>query len=380
MSRDPALLAECRALVHELRRLPTLAALRAAPEWPALSLRLHSLLATVRQHAPPREPGAPADPARVRAVHWNLEHGNAYPQVESALLTHARLAGADVLTLCEADLGMARSGNRDVAAELGAALGLHAAWAPLFLETTTGRHDDAHASAGRENQESLFGMVMLSRWPIAGPRIVELPSPEAYQFDVEGMYGRHIALAATIERPGAPFVLVAAHLEVHRARLHRAAQMETLASSLRDEARPVILGGDFNSHTFDRGRAHDPMLGALVLASWPGALLRRRLLWPDRGRAREPLFDALRAAGFEWERFGDREPTLALRFARVPEATGPLDSPLVRPVLRWAERRARLRLDWFAGRGWSGGRGETVRGLDGPGRASDHAPLVAEFW
>ncbi len=29
---------------------------------------------------------------------------------------------------------------------------------------------------------------------------------------------------------------------------------------------------------------------------------------------------------------------------------------------------------------WSGGRGHTVTGLDGPGRASDHAPIVAEFW
>jgi hypothetical protein len=48
-------------------------------------------------------------------------------------------------------------------------------------------------------------------------------------------------------------------------------------------------------------------------------------------------------------------------------------------LLAHAERRARLRLDWFAGRGWHGGHGSTVPGLDGPGLASDHAPLVAEF-
>jgi hypothetical protein len=140
------------------------------------------------------------------------------------------------------------------------------------------------------------------------------------------------------------------------------------------------MGGDLNSHTFDRGRTRDPFMGALVLAAWPGAVLRRRLLWPDRGPAREPLFDALREAGFEWERFNDRQRTLALRFVRVPEAIGVLASPMARALLRWPERRAHLRLDWLAGRGWGGGRGETVTGLDGPGRASDHAPLVAEFW
>jgi hypothetical protein len=48
-------------------------------------------------------------------------------------------------------------------------------------------------------------------------------------------------------------------------------------------------------------------------------------------------------------------------------------------LLAHAERRAAFRLDWFAGRGWRGGRGYTVRGLDGPGEASDHAPIVAEF-
>jgi endonuclease/exonuclease/phosphatase family metal-dependent hydrolase len=379
MSRDPALLAECRALVDALRDLPTLARLRRAPEGPELERRLRALLATVRRHAPPREPAPPTDPTRVRAVHWNIEHGNAYSQVEEALRTHPALAGADVLTLCEVDLGMARAGNRDVAADLGAALGLHAAWAPLFLETTPGRHDDAEASAGRENQESLFGMAVLSRWPISETRIVELPSPEDYQFDVEGMYGRFIALAAAIERPGAPFVAVAVHLEVHRTRWDRAAQMRALVDQIRAERRPILLGGDFNSHTFDRGRWLDPLLGVTVLGAWPGPMLRRRLLRPDRG-AHEPLFDALREADFEWESFNDREPTLALRFGRVPEASGPLAAAPLRPLLRWPERRARLRLDWFAGRGWSAGRGETVHGLDGPGRASDHAPLVAEFW
>ncbi|MEK7823838.1 MAG: endonuclease/exonuclease/phosphatase family protein, partial [Candidatus Eisenbacteria bacterium] len=366
MSRDPALLAECQALVRELRRRSTIAALRSAPDWPELDRRLRAVLSTVRRHAPGREPDAPADVTRVRAVHWNIEHGNRYPQVEVALRTHPQLAGADLLTLNEVDLGMARAANRDVAADLATALGLHAAWAPLFFETTPGRHDDASTSAGRENQESLFGLAILSRWPIGETRIVELPGPEEYEFDVEGMYGRHIALVADIERPGAPFVAITAHLEVHRTREHRAAQMRVLLEALRGETRPLVLGGDLNSSTFDRGRWRDAPAGALVLAAWPGGLLRRRLLWPDRGRAREPLFDALREAAFEWERFADRQPSLHLRFVRLPEARGPLASPLARPILRWAERRAHLRLDWFAARGWRAGRGATVRGLDGP--------------
>ena len=94
------------------------------------------------------------------------------------------------------------------------------------------------------------------------------------------------------------------------------------------------------------------------------------------------MFDTLAAAGFTWEPLVDRVPTLALRFDRLEEVEilfGPL-APAARRALRWAERRGRLRLDWFTGRGWSGGRGHTVTGLDGAGQASDHAPIVAELW
>jgi endonuclease/exonuclease/phosphatase (EEP) superfamily protein YafD len=156
--------------------------------------------------------------------------------------------------------------------------------------------------------------------------------------------------------------------------------MRALLDHLKDERRPIVIGGDFNSHTFDRGEWWHPALGALVLSAWPEAPLRRRLLWPDQGPAREPLFEALREAGFTWERHADREATLQLQFARVPEAGGPFAWPAARPLLARAERRAHLKLDWFAGRGWQGGTGATIKGLSGPGGASDHAPIVADFW
>jgi endonuclease/exonuclease/phosphatase family metal-dependent hydrolase len=380
MDRDPEFLAECRALCRAVQPFRTLTALRASPEWRDLGPRFASLLSAIRRYEPPQSPSAPTDETRVLAAHWNVEHGNWYDQVERALLTHPFLQAADVLFFNEIDLGMARAGNRDVTGDLARALGLYGCWAPLFLETTAGRDDDPHMAAGRENEEGLFGLAILSRWPIGEVRTVELPSPERLQFELERMVGRHIGLVAVIERPGAPFVAVSTHLEVHRTRRDRARQMEVLTAALRKERRPVVLAGDFNSHTFDRGRWWDPVLGAIVLLAWPGKALLQRLLYPDRGPARERLFDALREADFEWNRLNDRRPTLRLRFDRLDEARWlRVAGSLVEGLLRWAEGRGRLRLDWFAARGWRSGRGSTVAGLDGPGKASDHAPIVAEF-
>ena len=382
MDRDPGFLAECQALKKALAPFLTLEALRVSPDWKKLEPRVRSVLGTVRRGAPAHPPAPSDQPDRLKAVHWNIEHGNWYEAVERALLGNEELRDADLFMFNEIDLGMARAGNRDVTADLARALDFHWIWAPLFLETTPGRDDDVRMAGGRENQESLFGLAMLSRWPIGEVRIVDLPSPEKYQFDLERMIGRHIGLIAVIERPGAPFVAVAAHLEVHRTRAHRAAQVEVITREMANESRPVLFAGDFNSHTFDRGRPWDPLFGAAVLMFAPDRALEHRLLFPDHGPTREILFDVLKRAGFEWDRLVDRTPTLQLRFDRIDELRAFPDfvQKGVIAALRWAERRGRLRLDWFAARRWGGGRGYTVKGLDGHGGASDHAPIVAELW
>jgi endonuclease/exonuclease/phosphatase family metal-dependent hydrolase len=381
--RTTAAVREAHALRDAALGFPTLAALRAATGYPGFAARLDALLGTVRGHAPQSPPAPPRDPGEVHLVHWNIEHGNRYAQVEAALRTHPRLAGADLVLLNEVDLGCARAANRDVTGDLADALGLHAAFAPMYLEGTLGRDDDAACADGRDNEESLFGVAVLSRWPIARARLVPLPGPDAVQFDLERMVGRFVALVCDIAHPVTPFVAVSVHLEVHRTRAHRAAQMQVLMDALAAETRPVVLAGDFNAHTFDRGLWHSSLAGAWPLLVWPGAALARRFLHPDRGRHRETLFAVLAAAGFTWDACNDREPTLQVRFDRLDEV-GVLPAPLRRAsarVLAWAEARARLRLDWVCMRGWDPARvhGATVHGLDGRGRASDHAPLAAWF-
>ena len=379
MDRDPEFLAECRALGEALKAYPSIDALRGSASWNDLGPRLSRLLSTIRRFEPahPQASKPSTAPQRVLAVHWNIEHGNWYDQVERALTTHPLLQSADLVMLNEVDLGAARAGNRDVACDLAHALGLHGCWAPLSIETTLGRDDDERMAAGRANQEALVGLAILSRWPLGEARIVELPSPEKVQFNRERMYGRHIGLIAEVQRPAAPFVAVSVHLEVHRTRQDRALQMRTLMAALRNEKRPIVLAGDFNSHTFNRGRWWDVFANAAVMLMWTNRAVLSRFLYPDRGPARETLFDVLRDSDFEWNRFNDRRPTLRVRFDRLEEARALMR--VAAPLIRWTERRSRLRLDWFAGRGWVEGSGGTVAGLDGEGLASDHAPIVAEF-
>ena len=381
--RAPTDTREAHALRAAFAQFPTLATLHSSPEGAALRDRLAAFLDRVRLHPADTSPGSVHDSGRLRAAHWNIEHGNRFEAIARAFSEAPALAEADIVTLNEVDLGMARSGNRDVAAELGARLGLHAAWAALFLESTRGRDDDALTAGAADNAESLFGLALLSRWPIAAVRLVPLPGPERTLFERERMTGRFVALVCEIAHPVHPFTAVTVHLEVHRTRAHRATQMRLLLASLAHESRPVLLTGDWNTHTFDRGERHAPLSVAWPLLMWPTPRLVTRLTRPDRGQNRESLFDELRDAGFAWEPYADDAPTLGLRFERLGEVhalPGPLRA-LASRGLRWAERRAKLRLDWIAARGFrhEAGSGRTIHVLDGPGLASDHAPITAEL-
>lgn len=383
--RPDALMQEAQALRAAIARFPTIAAMRADAGFARLDARFRALLDPVRRYVPIAPPAPPRNAARLHAVHWNIEHGNWYEQVEAALRSHETLAGADLVLLNEVDLGCARAANRDVAGDLADALGLHGAYAPMYLESTLGRDDDAACAGGRSNQEGLFGLAMLSRWPIERLRLVELPGPEAIQYDIERMFGRFVALVCDIAHPQQPFTAVSVHLEVHRTRADRETQMHVLMNALVRERRPIVLAGDFNSHTFDRGLWHTTFSSALPLITWSDRALRERLTRPDRGAHREGSFVALAEAGFAWEPHNDFAPTLDVRFDRLDEVRA-LPAPLRAAAQRgidWVQRRARLRLDWIAARGLAPARGgppaRTAAGLDGPGRASDHAPIAAWF-
>lgn len=390
---EASLLERSRRLVEALTPFRRLEEVRSSPEGVQLLARAHDLLTTVRRREVEAPPGADLDapapgpatgPHRVRLVHWNVEHGNRFEAILEALAHHPDLAGADVVTLNETDLGMARSGNHDVAFELAGALRFKAVWTPLFLELTAGRHGDAERAAGRPNREALFGLALLSRHRLGRAWQIALPSPEEIHFRRERMLGRHVALAAEVLHPGGAFVAVSTHLEVQRGPAQRRPQVRALVRALAEEGRPVVLAGDLNSTTFRRGRPWDPLAGLAALMLTPGAALRRRLLRPDLPAAapREPLFLELARAGFRWQPYNDFAPTLRLRFERLGEIEE-LPGPLGRATLRAAARlsgRAQLRLDWVAARGFGEGRARTIAGLDqGPDQASDHAPIVAEL-
>ena len=73
-----------------------------------------------------------------RCVAWNIERGMRWEAILHHLKTHPLLSTADILLITEADLGMARSGNRNVAADLSRELKMNYFFAPSYLNLSKG--------------------------------------------------------------------------------------------------------------------------------------------------------------------------------------------------------------------------------------------------
>jgi len=407
--RDPALQQRLARVADELRAQPTLAALRRSAGWARDGAWLETLLATVSAGVPQGRPlpstssagAAETDPrlaragtgrpsARKRFVHWNIYKGIADEAILARLRDDPALRDADLISLNEVDVGMARSGNRHVAADLADALGLYWTFAPNYLELTKGPDDDARAPGA--NAVGLHGVAILSRERPATCAAIPLPACFDMFAFAEKRYGRRTALAVALP-DGTRFVT--AHLEVRAQPACRGLQMSHLLRALqarwpRPPARsaPYVLAGDWNTHTFHRGTPAHAVRGLARILSRSAAGLQRELMEPWRA-GREPLFAALAAAGFGWEACNDREPTASELLGRVEEQE--LLPPAMRRaalrLLRLANRRVPLRLDWFAAAdpsssgesGWRVACARTVGPLPAGRRPSDHRPLVLDL-
>jgi len=285
---------------------------------------------TAVEHRPGPDESAPL-PGRLRVAAWNAE------RLKYAAPSAALLRGADVVLLTEADIGMARSGNRHTVRDLAEALGMGWAYGVEFVELGLGDARESEWHADEDNRIGLHGNAILSRHRLVDPVIIPLDAGGTWFAGRTGSQrrlGGRMAVAARLDAPR-PLWLVAAHLESHSDATDRGRQAERLVAAI-DRLVPagagVVLGGDFNT------------------TEAPG---------PLDATGAEPLFAVLRDAGFDWRRCNAPGPTQRTR----PDGT---------PVPPFAK------LDWLFTRNADAEAPETIAAVDAEGHAiSDHEVVAA---
>jgi endonuclease/exonuclease/phosphatase family metal-dependent hydrolase len=174
----------------------------------------------------------------LRVASYNIRHGEGVDRK----IDLKRIAGVinalqpDLVALQEVDKTCSRSGNQDLAAELGRLTGMHHRFGK-FMDFQGGE----------------YGMAILSRLPIV--KAVRHPLPAGAE--------PRCALEVKVRAPAitVPLSFVCIHNDWTDERI-RVNQVQALLAALGGHANPIILAGDFN------GERSDASMALLEQAGW----------------------------------------------------------------------------------------------------------------
>jgi len=369
---------EIHAHYRALRAIRTRKALEQSALWAEIGAEVARVLDGVERGdypALPRPTAGPACKRALRAVAWNVQRGARLDDLRRAVVAPP-FVDADVLLLSEVDVGLGRSGNRNVARELAEAVGMSYAFGVSYLALTDDFGDDA---GGIENTLALSGGAILSRYPIGRVENVDLPAIRDKFHSSEKRLGKKRALLAEIALPDGPFVVAACHLDSNASPAQRARQLGGILDSVdRSGVARALVGGDFNTSTYDLSStlalARD-LLHKLLINGFRATV--DQYLTPEK-RYERPVFDLLRARDFTVDGFNDRargtyfyDLTDPYVLNRSQKLVGRLLTRLLVRLLRPWNGCVPARLDWFAGRNVT----PVAATVEHPRAASDGRPL-----
>ncbi len=290
-----------------------------------------------------------------RFVAWNLERGIEFEGQLEALKRHDYLRRADVLLLTETDVGMARSGNRNIARDLARELEMDYAFAPCYLNLAKGAGVESEVPG--ENELGLHGNAILSRYRLRNPRRVPIGNGRDKMRGREKRLGQQAAVIADVDLPGLPLVACSVHLDAQSKQSHRCSQMKLVIRGMPAE-RPVVIGGDWNTTTFDSSSAARAIAGYWVRV-FLGATntIENHFLRPynyfEKG-----LFRLLEREGFDWRNanvLDERTTSFDVEDMKTHKNLREWVPAWCFDFIRWALReydgKCPLKIDWFAVRG-----------------------------
>lgn len=376
---------------RELARFNSTGDLEASTLYASLRAEVSRVLDSVEVGGFSPPPAQVCATRAIRATAWNIERGRRLDEIIRVLREDELMSRSDVLLLTELDYGMARSGNRHVAREIAGALRMSYAFAPCYVNLSKG--SGLESGAAGENREALHGNAVLSRWPIAAARSVALPNGKDKMRGREKRLGCQRAVVCDIEHPRGTFRAVSLHLDAHSSQRHRQRQMRVVLEYLDGLAPslPILLGGDWNTSTYNSSRAFYSILGFFRRVLMGGGhVIEDHYLKPERWFERG-LFRELERRGYLYA--GLNEPGAGTLHYDVKDLAA--NKNLGEWVPRWCfwwinwalkdyGGRCSLKLDWFAGRRIEPDAEEPPRVVgnlrDREGRVlSDHDPIVLDF-
>jgi len=287
-----------------------------------------------------------------------VERGIELEGIIRVLGTHPVISKSDIFLLTELDYGMARSGNRKVPAEIARELHLNYAFAPSYLNLEKGSGLES-LTKGR-NLMGIHGNALFSRYPMTDIGSIPLPNGKDKMRGKEKRLGSQTGVAAVVHHPLGAFRAVTVHLDAHSTQKHRMRQMQIVLEDLKQRKShlPALIGGDWNTSTFDSSNAFFTIMGYIrrVLMGVHN-VIENHYPYPDRWFERH-LFRELERQGFHYRELNAPGACTLHYDIEDLAANGRMADWIPNWCfwfINWALQRnggrCSFKLDWFAGKG-----------------------------
>jgi len=232
---------------------------------------------------------------------WNLERGRSIDKSFELI----RQVDPDVLIATELDIGMARSGNKNVVHDLARKLSMNAVFAVEFVEGGHGTGWEHDQFAGARNRVGLHATAIFSKLPILHAEWITDSSWGLWRsvsWHSRRLGGRG-SLRVNLKHRGLPLSVLGVHLESEFDAASRAGQMREYFDHLSNLSNVAVIGGDLNTRS----------TGASIVGGGDD--------WFSELGSTEPVMCNLAREGFEWVHSNDPVPTrrtMASGFPRPP--------------------------------------------------------------
>lgn len=291
---------------------------------------------------------------KIRIVAWNIERGKNLDGVIWALQNEPILANADVLLLSEVDNGMGRSENKNVTREIALALKMNYCFANSYLVLSKGTHGETFHQV--PNSLGLHGSSILSKFKITHCENAFLKILKDKFSSTEKRLGSKKSCVAKIQAGGKTLGFGVAHLDSGASPKQRAEQLQGILESLaKTKAKTQIIGGDFNTTTWDLRNLFFTVKEVLYkgFIFGIGETIENYLV-PFK-RFEKPIFDKLEEFSYEFKDFNEMKKG-TLFFEAADEVVSKKALELMpRFLLSYAKKRLAkwdskipMKLDWFA--------------------------------
>ncbi|MFB3906074.1 MAG: endonuclease/exonuclease/phosphatase family protein [Acidobacteriota bacterium] len=376
----------------ELRRFSSTKELERSELYRQIKPAVEEVLAGVAQGSFVSGISVPGQAAAIRATAWNIERGIQLDRIIATLRDHPLLSPSDVFFLTELDYGMARSGNRLVAREIASAMGLNYTFAPCYINLNKGSGLESETQG--ENSLALHGNALFARYPLLQAHSIALPNGKDKMRGKEKRLGCQRAVAAVVDHPLGRFWAVSVHLDAHSTQRHRHHQMRLVLDHLDtvSPSYPVLIGGDWNTSTYNSKRATYSILGyCRRVAMGVRHVIKNHYPYPERWFERR-LFRELESRGYDYRnlnQLGACTLHYDVKDLALNRNMGDWIPKWCFWFINWAleqntgnEGRCSLKLDWFAGREIRPAGDQkplVVHDIRQKEHLSDHDPIILDF-